>query len=160
MPVSNITKTIYNSQLFCNHCIIPQYTEFNKTKLFKPLLITGYHPILINNKRVPVEHLKFALLNNNKKIYIDCKKQLIEKNTKLYDLQFDEPTYYNANGIWIQSSSPYTSGHPLDYELYWDKSKYKDILTTDDPEYYNEPLILTPLYDDDIELINQNHDIN
>jgi hypothetical protein len=160
LPVSKITKTIYKSNLFCNYCIIPKDTEFNQTKLFEPLLITGYHPILINDRRIPVEHLKFALLNNNKKIYLDCKKQLINKNTILYDLQFDEPTYYNANGIWIQSSSPYTSCHPLDQELYWDKSKYKDILTTDDPEYYNEPLILKPMYDNDIELVNNVYSFN
>jgi hypothetical protein len=160
LPVSNITKTIYNSNLYCNYCIIPENTEFNKTKLFKPLLITGYHPILINNKRIPAEHIKFALLNNNNKIYLDCKKQLINKNTTLYDLQFDEPTYYNANGIWIQSSSPYTSCHPLHQQLYWDQSKYKNILTTDDPDFYNEPLINKPMYDHDIDLINNIYSYN
>lgn len=156
LPVSRIKYTKYTKNIYCNYTIIPKGTVINNTIVSHPLLITGYHPILINNMRLPVEHLKFPLKNNNMNIYLDCKLQPFDSSNFLCDLQFDEPTYYNANGIWIQSSSPYTSANPLPYELYWDKSYYKNILTTDDPDSYDEPLILKPVYNGNLNIIKNN----
>jgi hypothetical protein len=146
LPVSRVKYTKFDTDIYCNYCIIPENTIINNTKLFKPLLITGYHPILIDNKRIPVEHIKFSLKNGIYNIYLNCKSQIISKEVILCDLQFDKPSYYNANGIWIQSSSPYTKNNPLPYELYWDESYYSTKLTTDDPEFYKEPLIRYPIY--------------
>jgi hypothetical protein len=146
IPVSRVKYTKFNMDMYCNYCIIPQNTQINNTRLFEPLLITGYHPILINKQRIPVEHIKFGLKNGLYKIHLDCNYKLISKEVILCDLQFDKPTYYNANGIWIQSSSPYTKNNPLPYELYWDETYYSDKLTTDDPEFYQEPLITKPVY--------------
>jgi hypothetical protein len=147
LPVSRVKYTYLNNDTYCNYCIIPKDTIINNTKLFEPLLITGFHPILINRLRISVGHIKFGLKNGLNKIYLNSKIQLISKDIILCDLQFDKPTYYNANGIWIQSSSPYTKCNPLPYELYWDKSYYSNKLTINDPEYYNEPLILNNVYD-------------
>jgi len=146
LPVSRVKYTKFNTDVYCNYCIMPENTIINNTKLFKPLLITGYHPILIDNKRIPIEHIKFSLKNGIYDIYLNCKSQMISKDILLCDLQFDKPTYYNANGIWIQSSSPYTKNNPLPYELYWNESYYSNKLTTDDPEFYKEPLITYNIY--------------
>ena len=146
LPVSRVKYTKFNMDMKCNYCIIPKNTQINNTTLFEPLLITGYHPILINNKRIPVEHIKFSLKNGIYDVFLNCKSQMISKEIILCDLQFDKPTYYNANGIWIQSSSPYTKNNPLPRELYWEESYYSNKLTTDDPDFYKEPLITHHIY--------------
>jgi hypothetical protein len=153
LPVSRIKYIKFNIDMKCNYCIIPKNTQINNTILFESLLITGYHPILINQMRIPVEHIKFNLRNGIYNIYLNCKSQTISQNIILCDLQFDKPTYYNANGIWIQSSSPYTKNDPLPYDLYWDKSYYSDKLTTNDPEFYKEELITYPIYNQKIKNI-------
>jgi len=149
LPISYIKYTYYKSDTYCNYAIIPEGTVINNTKIFKPLLITGFHPILLNGMRIPVEFIKFKLYNNTSKTYIniDCKKQIINSSIILCDLQFDKPTYYNANGIWIQSSSPYCVYNPLPKKLYWNTNYYKEnYYTTDDPSYYKEKLINYPKY--------------
>jgi hypothetical protein len=138
MRISDILYTDIKEAKLQNY-IIPENEIINGNKLIKPLLITGWHPIMYNNLRVPIGFIQNKNYKYNKTI----------NDTKLYDLQFDIPTYYNANGIWIQSRSPYNVYTPLDKEKYWDDINYKEERTLDDPEYYKEPLVLYTIHKND-----------
>ena len=139
--VSRICK-----QKLSENSIINAY-KFNKNCLDnnlpnKDLLITENHPIFYNNKRRPAKC--FINFNDVEKIYGKISK--ISKDYTLYDLQFDEDSYYIANGIKVQSRSPYSELTPLPLDFYHDKSKYKEIRVWDT---YNQEIVL------DMEIIHK-----
>nr|WIL03036.1 hypothetical protein Cbor_278 [Cedratvirus borely] len=59
-------------------------------------------------------------------------------NYYFYDIQFEHEGEYEVNGLTSQSRSPYAKVSPLPEELYFDKSKYKEVLVpntvTSEPE--------------------------
>ena len=97
------------------------------------LLITENHPIFFKGKRRPAKC--FYGMND-----IEFKINYIPKDDYfLYDLQFDEDSSYFANGLEIQSRSPYSDLTPLPLDLYHDKTKYKNIRVWDS---YNQKIEL------------------
>jgi hypothetical protein len=97
----------------------------------KELMITSNHPILYNNCRCPARCFRdFAGVSRVKKNNI----------TYLYDLQFDHDGSYIANGVEIQSCSPYSALNPLPKELYFDQNLYSDEFVWD---AYDQPVKLS-----------------
>jgi len=88
---------------------------FGKPK--KELTITYNHPLIYANARRPAWCFKdFIGVSRIKKNNI----------TYLYDLQFDHDGSYIANGVEIQSSSPYSALNPLPKDLYFNQSLYSE----------------------------------
>lgn len=97
------------------------------------LFITHNHPIFHQNYRTPAK-----FFNNPQIGIIEHKsikpKELMEPESLdesgpvycLYDLQFEEDGSYIANGVTVQSRSPWSDITPLEKEMYFDQTKYQD----------------------------------
>ena len=97
----------------------------------KDLTITSNHPLIYNNVRRPAWCFRdFIGVSRIKKNNI----------TYLYDLQFDHDGSYIANGVEIQSSSPYSALNPLPKDLYFDQSLYSEEFVWDT---YDQSMILS-----------------
>ncbi|MEO0236824.1 MAG: hypothetical protein ABIN35_01135 [candidate division WOR-3 bacterium] len=104
------------------------------------LIITSNHPIFYHQKRYPSH--SFVLFNgvlHVKRHNINC----------LYDLQFEKDGSYIANGIEIQSCSPYSALNPLPKELYFNQSLYTEEFVWDQylPSIELSTEILKPRHD-------------
>lgn len=95
----------------------------------QPLYISKNHPIVYNGARRPaycfqnmpdVTYYKNTPLN-----------EVLLHDQKLCDLQFEDDVTYLANGVIVQSRSPYSNLTPLPKELYFDQSLYTGEQTWD-----------------------------
>lgn len=96
-----------------------------------PTIISGNHPVVYQNARRPVRFLKGSkgIAYHEKKDKITLAKEVVPKSPKdskyyLYDLQFDHDGTYIANGLTVQSRSPYSDITPLPKDLYFEPEKY------------------------------------
>jgi hypothetical protein len=93
----------------------------------KQLVITPNHPIFYKNARRPAKCFEkcpgVTLIENTP---ISQVTDLLDTSGDiyLYDLQFDHDGSYIANGVEIQSRSPYSYYGPLPKELYFDQTLY------------------------------------
>lgn len=95
------------------------------------LILSGNHPIFYKNARRPAKC--FCLCKGitfyskaNEEMPV---KELLTKSEEdtfyhMYDLQFDHDGSYIANGVEVQSRSPYSEITPLPKELYFEPEKY------------------------------------
>ncbi|MEO0236737.1 MAG: hypothetical protein ABIN35_00695 [candidate division WOR-3 bacterium] len=90
------------------------------------LVITPNHPIFYQNARRPAMCFKHCSgVKMLHKIPIKLLTEIfIDNDFALYDLQFDHEGSYIANGVEIQSRSPYSFFSPLPKDLYYDQSLY------------------------------------
>lgn len=95
----------------------------------QPLRLTGYHPIIFKGCRRPascfvrmsgVKHFKNDLV-------LDVMGTTREGDMKVFDLQFDFDGQYVAEGVEVQSRSPFYIHTPLPRELYFDESQYRTL---------------------------------
>ena len=108
---------------------IPKNTLNNNEDLY----ISEVHPIWINND-------KNRILAKN----IKGSESYIIEDDMLYNLQYDfEGTFY-ANGVKIDSLSPYHKYYSLPISLFVDKNNYiKDIkITSEDDKIRNKPKLI------------------
>lgn len=106
----------------------------------QPLVISPNHPIFFEGKRRPAScfrDLKGVRLLKVKAS--DILKPEKDNSYRLYDLQFEVDGSYVAEGVTVQSRSPYSDLTPLPRELYFDDSLYKSERTWDS---LNQPLPL------------------
>jgi len=100
----------------------------------KDLFLSGWHPILWNQKRRPAKcfqkFMGVTWWNNTitagEILPVDTNEQ---KTYSLYNLQFDHDGLFVANGVIVQAVSPYSNLFPLNKELFFDSTLYKDDLT-------------------------------
>jgi hypothetical protein len=95
------------------------------------LLITPNHPIFFKGARRPAKCFKLlsqVVEHRQVKPHVLLQKELQGSvgDYLLYDLQFDEDGSYIAEGLAIQSRSPWSDLTPLDRDLYFDQSRYTD----------------------------------
>lgn len=114
------------------------------------LYITPNHPIFYKNTRKPAKsfrHLPNVIEHTNVKPASIIQPEYADENGPvyyLYDLQFDSDGSYIAEGVLVQSRSPWSNITPLAKDKYYDQSRYKEEthwdgfnhpLTLDDREY-------------------------
>jgi hypothetical protein len=97
---------------------------------------TFNHPIIYNNCRYPAK--SFKLFDNVTLYEKTTLSDLIgmDKNDTcitniLYDIQFDHEGTYIANGLKVQSRSPYSELTPLSRDLYFDIANFKKLRVWD-----------------------------
>jgi hypothetical protein len=102
------------------------------------LLLNSYHAIVWQGMKKPAKC--FADLPTvTRHLFTKTAAEIIPLNRAkryaLYDIQFDTPGYYVANGIQVQSRHPWSINTPLPRQLYFDPSKYSTVRITidDDP---------------------------
>lgn len=138
--VAEINRGYFDNQAKLEICEIKK----NALSLNRPnqnLLIMSHHPVIHENARRPVKCLRYLpLIQNLNHLSID---QYLTPNNEnkyiLYDLQFDHEGSYIANGLLIQSRSPYSNITPLAKHLYFNQKNYREERYTDG---YNQPLPL------------------
>jgi len=97
----------------------------------KSLFVTPNHPIFLKGARRPAKSFKMipgVIEHKNIKPGSVLKYSEIDELGPvyyLYDLQFEDDGSYIAEGITIQSRSPWSNITPLAEELYFDRSKYR-----------------------------------
>lgn len=123
--VSNISKI--DIMIFEKNCL-GHFPDEN-------IVITPNHPIIFNNARRPAICFQNCQgVHLFKQVDIKLIENLItdkHNHTCLYDIQFDHEGSYIANGMEIQSRSPYSYFDPLPKNLYFDQSLYNDEHTWD-----------------------------
>lgn len=102
---------------------------------------------LIGNKEdVIISKLHPIWMNNNKRIYAKDLKgvEIIEGIAELYNLQFDEEGTFIADGIKIDSLSPYHKHYPLSKELFFDINKYIEgrKVKNENDKFRNKPFLV------------------
>lgn len=112
--VARICQDRVNPNVLTQLIVLPPHTLGEKPE--KELKITPNHAIIYRNTRKPAKCLT-ALPEIN---VINCRDQY------LYDLQFDHEGTYFANGVEVQSRSPYSILTPLPKELYFNSELYSD----------------------------------
>lgn len=106
---------------------------------YEPLYISKNHPILYRGGRRPA--YCFKKLDGATYYEKTPFGEIINgAQYDLYDLQFEVDTSYVANGVTVQSRSPYSDITPLPKELYFDQSLYKKEVVWDSLNH-NLPLI-------------------
>jgi hypothetical protein len=91
------------------------------------LVMTPNHPIFYHGARRPAKC--FEQCHGVHRIHcsqLASMMDLLDGHPCLYDLQFDHEGSYWANGLEIQSRSPYSYWGPLPKECYYDQSLYTD----------------------------------
>ena len=99
----------------------------------KNLIITPNHPIVYQDARRPAKCFRHCPLVET---YSNIPANIIlpvnyNDEYILYDLQFDHDGTYVANGVTVQSRSPYSDLTPLPHSSYFDLSNYRSDLTWD-----------------------------
>lgn len=126
-PVSQVLKQIFSPNLcydilrFDTNCLGNNYPK-------DTLYITKNHPIIYNGARRPAHCFR----NMPGVTYYEHRRiEKILPSYAFYDLQFDVDTTFIANGVEVQSRSPFSDLTPLPLELYHDPGLYKNIKTWD-----------------------------
>ena len=92
------------------------------------LLVTPNHPIVYKGARRPAKCFRY-LPEIIEHVGIQAKDHLPSEPDGttyfLYDLQFDDDGSYIANGVTVQSRSPWSDLTPLPKELYFDPTRYR-----------------------------------
>jgi len=125
-----------NKQYISKHSII-DIIEFKPNSLgdghpSQTLLVTPNHPIFFKGSRRPAK--SFKILPNVIEHHQVKPSSILQHTTMdemgavyyLYDLQFDDDGSYTAEGVVVQSRSPWSNITPLPKELYYDSSRYKE----------------------------------
>lgn len=104
---TSIVSKVYTTQFGGEMVKIPAGLIGNK----EDMIISKLHPIW---------------LNNNKRIYAKDLKgvEIIQGIAELYNLQFDDEGTFIADGVKIDSLSPYHKYYPLQKEFFFDVNKY------------------------------------
>jgi hypothetical protein len=102
----------------------------------KPLIVTENHPIIYQNARRPAYCFKeLPGVTYHQKIpagqILPHDDDDDDSSCTVYDLQFDHDGTYVANGVVVQSRSPYSQLTPLPRELYFDQSLCTDERVSD-----------------------------
>jgi len=108
---------------------------------YKPLITATSHIIEYNNIRKPA--YAFEFFPNVEKTLSKASDIVIPDNNgkySLYDLQFETVGTYVANGVTVQSRSPYSPITPLAKELFFDESLYSDKYVDDYDNRYEYKL--------------------
>ncbi len=104
------------------------------------LIMTPNHPIFYQGYRRPAQCFEnFQGVQLVKKVIAESLLGSENGQSFLYDLQFEVDGSYIANGIEVQSRSPYSILDPLPIELYNDKSLYSNEKVWDS---YDQELLL------------------
>ena len=130
---TNIVSRVLSMKISNRKIIkIPKNTMNN----FEDLHISEVHPIWVNQNKNRI------LAKNIKK----GESYIIQDDT-LYNLQFDTEGCFYANGIKIDSLSPYHKYYPLPTDLFIDKRNYiKDIIVmNEDDEIRKKPKMIKSL---------------
>lgn len=95
------------------------------------LFITPNHPVFYDRARRPAEclvgHHGITLHPKVQPVdYLPAEIEMGEPVYYLYDLQFEDDGSYVANGVTVQSRSPYSNLTPLPKDQYFDPSKYTE----------------------------------
>lgn len=124
VKIPNDILKIYGETFFESE---PKYTNDN-------LYITESHPIWINNGQN-------RILAKN----INGCSTFILIDDMLYNIQYDTEGTFYANGIKIDSLSPYHKYYPLPKVLFIDKTKFIDgiKIMNEDDEIRNKPKMIT-----------------
>lgn len=117
------------------------------------LIITSNHPIFYQETRRPAKcfgHLQGVQQHKDVLVTELLESETISNLTGdaeyiLYDLQFDEDGSYTANGVVVQSRSPWSDLTPLPEELYFDTSRYHE------KRHWDSLYHILPLDDTDLE---------
>jgi len=107
----------------------------------KKLIITENHPIIYQDARRPAycfQNCPGVTYHQKMPASLILSKDDLGKYS-LYDLQFEHDGTYVANGLIVQSRSPYSELTPLPSELYFDQRLYTDETVGDS---YDQPLPL------------------
>lgn len=129
------------------------------------LIVTPNHPIFYKNARRPAKcFAKCPGVTMLENISVDEVMYLFEggneaKEVYLYDLQFDHDGSYLANGVEVQSRSPYSYCGPLPKDLYYDTTLYSSDRVWDSMDQIL-PLESTKLDFNLIMLRNKRHEFN
>lgn len=96
----------------------------------RTLFISKNHPIMYKYKRRPAKCFRripgVSCYDREMKVMVsDFLPQEDDGSYRLYDLQFEVEGSYVAEGLQIQSRSPYSELTPLSKELYFTKSLYR-----------------------------------
>lgn len=147
-----------------NQCSKVSLVVFEKNALGNSpnqrLIVTPNHPIFYQNARRPAKCLAncpgVTLIEN---ILLSQITDLFDdtSNVFLYDIQFDHEGSYVANGVEVQSRSPYSYYGPLPKELYYDTSLYSSDRVWDCMDH-DLPLDNTNMEFNLIMLKNKRHD--
>jgi hypothetical protein len=122
------------------------------------LIVTPNHPIVYRNARRPAKcFAKCPGVTFLENVPVTQILTLLEEAC-LYDLQFEHDGTYIANGLEIQSRSPYSYFGPLPKELYFDQSLYCSDRVWDSLDH-PLPLDMTPLNFNVVMLKNKQHNI-
>ena len=126
---------VINKQLLNGDAIVNmvkfEMGSLGENKPYRSLYVTKNHPIIYEGSRRPAycfQNLDGVTFYKNIKMS-DLLGVMEDYN--LYDLQFEDDSSYMANGILVQSRSPYSDLTPLSKKLYFDESKYKNERTWD-----------------------------
>lgn len=123
---------VVNRQLVAGSALLT-LLEFSSNSLgnnlpLNKLLITPNHPLLIQGGRRPAKCFKMlsGVITHTQ---IKPSQLLTEEPDEhgiyyLYDLQFEDDGSYIAEGVPIQSRSPWSDITPLPKELYFDQTKF------------------------------------
>lgn len=112
-------------------------------------LISQNHPILYDGKRKPAKcFCNWKGITQHTGENAIAAKDILPADEQgryfVYDLQFDHEGTYIANGMIVQSRSPYSDITSLPKDLYFDLENYKDVKTWDTINH-PYPLDLEPL---------------
>lgn len=106
--------------VFEPHCLGPQQPNHQ-------LVITPNHPIFYRGYRRPARCFEHCFgVHRFQKVKAENVLDLLGGQFCLYDLQFDHEGSFSANGLEIQSRSPYSHLGPLPKDRYYDQSLYRD----------------------------------
>ena len=110
----------------------------------RELIITGNHPLLYKDARRPAKC--FVKVNGVEDCQKVAAKMVLEEEDGvyvLYDLQFETEGSFVANGVVVQSRSPYSQLTPLSKDLYFDDQLYHEERTWDSFDH-DLPLVHEP----------------
>lgn len=121
----------------------------------QPLIISYNHPIIYQGARRPIQcFANWKGIETHKQLYESLLKDYhvltddLDDKLYLYDLQFDHEGTYWANGVEIQSRSPYSVLTPLPRKMYFNSALYSEERVWDSLDH---PI---PLIDEKLNLLD------
>lgn len=129
--VSRVTQQDYRAEDVSN-VVVFSPGSIAQNMPAQELRITGYHPILYKGARR--EASCFRNMDGVKFHPGALVSSVFERNNQgvlaVYDLQFDFDAQYVAEGVLVQSRSPWYKGSPLPRELYFQQESYRKWCTS------------------------------
>ena len=154
IKTNNNFQDMYWSKMLVSRLVIQTITP-NQTVSFvifkkdclgtnKPsndLYITANHPLLYKNTRVPAKYFSdmVGVIFHDKVRAGDHLPIDNDGLIRLYDIQFDDDEFYQANDVVIQSRSPRSMDTPMPIDYYYNRELYTDEVVWDT---YDNPVPL------------------